>query len=153
MRQVQKERTLQLLVKASLTLFYRKGYGATTVYEIAERAGVSRQTFYLHFPRKWHVLQRFLEEEAIPEAIEYYRRLDKLDGTDREAVRMWLNDALGFFDRHKKVLALHRQARALDSEVDHYNVAILRQFVDVMPNYLQRWTPEKAAFEIGRAHV
>jgi AcrR family transcriptional regulator len=44
------------LVEAAADLFTAKGYAATTVDDIAERAGVSPRTFFRHFPDKEEVL-------------------------------------------------------------------------------------------------
>ena len=44
------------LVLAALDLFEERGYEHTTVIEIAERAGLTKSTFFRHFPDKREVL-------------------------------------------------------------------------------------------------
>ncbi|MGW5714825.1 TetR/AcrR family transcriptional regulator [Amycolatopsis sp. NPDC003865] len=44
------------LVDAALDLFEERGYENTTVIEIAERAGLTKSTFFRHFPDKREVL-------------------------------------------------------------------------------------------------
>lgn len=44
------------LVVAAVDLFTEQGYDATTVAEIAERAGVTRSTFFRYFPDKRELL-------------------------------------------------------------------------------------------------
>lgn len=44
------------LVVAALDLFEERGYEHTTVIEIAERAGLTKSTFFRHFPDKREVL-------------------------------------------------------------------------------------------------
>ena len=44
------------LVAAGLQLFSEQGYDATTVAEIADRAGLTRSTFFRHFPDKREML-------------------------------------------------------------------------------------------------
>jgi len=46
----------QRLVLAAVDLFTEQGYDATTVAEIAERAGVTKSTFFRHFPDKRELL-------------------------------------------------------------------------------------------------
>jgi AcrR family transcriptional regulator len=46
----------QRLVLAALDLFAEQGYENTTVTEIAERAGLTKSTFFRHFPDKREVL-------------------------------------------------------------------------------------------------
>ncbi|MFI1769500.1 TetR/AcrR family transcriptional regulator [Streptomyces sp. NPDC020800] len=44
------------LVVAAVDLFAEQGYDATTVAQIAERAGVTKSTFFRHFPDKRELL-------------------------------------------------------------------------------------------------
>jgi AcrR family transcriptional regulator len=44
------------LVVAALDLFAERGYENTTVIEVAERAGLTKSTFFRHFPDKREVL-------------------------------------------------------------------------------------------------
>jgi AcrR family transcriptional regulator len=46
----------QRLVAAAVDLFAEQGYDATTVAQIAERAGVTRSTFFRHFSDKHELL-------------------------------------------------------------------------------------------------
>src|ERR1700761_2820354 len=46
----------QRLVVAAADLFIEQGYDATTVAQIAERAGVTKSTFFRHFADKREVL-------------------------------------------------------------------------------------------------
>ena len=55
--------TRERLVRAAVDLFAEQGYDATTVSEIAERAGgLTKMTFFRHFPDKREVL--FAGQEA-----------------------------------------------------------------------------------------
>ncbi len=44
------------LIRAAIDLFAEQGYDRTTVAEIAERAGLTKTTFFRHFPDKREVL-------------------------------------------------------------------------------------------------
>ncbi len=46
------ERTRDRLLTAAISLFDSQGYDATTVTQIAQRAGVSEMTFFRYFPSK-----------------------------------------------------------------------------------------------------
>jgi AcrR family transcriptional regulator len=50
------------LMKAAITLFAEQGYEATTVAEIAERAGLTKRTFFRYFSDKREVLFSGSEE-------------------------------------------------------------------------------------------
>lgn len=63
--QTKGERTYARLLACAIEEFRRVGVEAASVGTISENAGVSRPTFYFHFPTKRHVLvalQRALEE-------------------------------------------------------------------------------------------
>lgn len=50
------------LVSAAIDLFSEQGYDNTTVIEIAERAGLTKTTFFRHFPNKREVLSTGQED-------------------------------------------------------------------------------------------
>jgi AcrR family transcriptional regulator len=65
-RERKKVETRQKLLEAARALFHSKGYDATTVEEITERADVAKGTFFNYFPSKeallgelrvWHIGQ------------------------------------------------------------------------------------------------
>jgi AcrR family transcriptional regulator len=68
------------ITEAALELFEEQGYPATTVDHITERAGLSRRTFFHHFPSKDAVL--FLDHEHLIERV----RQRLADGLDEEPV-------------------------------------------------------------------
>lgn len=56
LRELKRSRTRQALVDAAYALFSDKGFEATTIAEIAERAEVGTRTFFSYFPTKEDVL-------------------------------------------------------------------------------------------------
>src|SRR6185436_5244058 len=68
-RERKKEETRERIFKAACKLFRNKGFEATTIDEIAEKADVAKGTFFNYFPRKEAVLG-FLSEMWIEEAEE-----------------------------------------------------------------------------------
>lgn len=55
------------LEEAAIELFEEKGYAATTIPQIAERAGLTTRTFFRHFADKRDVL--FLREREFPDVM------------------------------------------------------------------------------------
>lgn len=61
-RERKKEETRRRIFVAALELFHEKGFQATTVDEITERADVAKGTFFNYFPRKEAVIEYLAEE-------------------------------------------------------------------------------------------
>jgi AcrR family transcriptional regulator len=140
MRLQQKEQTRRLLRGAALELFARKGYGATTIDDITSAIGASRATFYLHYDGKARIVAELYEDTIMPETYAYYRRLDALDSSDDAALRGWLDDALGFFERHRDALRFADEVAATDPGSEQLRPArLLDRCAECMPRYLGRW--------------
>jgi AcrR family transcriptional regulator len=71
------DQTRARLFEAAIAEFRRVGLARANVARIAREAGVSRPTFYFHFPTKSHVLLelQFLEERALAARLERARSL------------------------------------------------------------------------------
>jgi AcrR family transcriptional regulator len=63
-RERKKEETRRRIFEAAMALFRAKGFEATTVDEITEKADVGRGTFFNYFPKKESVLA-YLSEERL----------------------------------------------------------------------------------------
>lgn len=68
-RERKKEETRRRIFEAAIGLFRAKGFEATTVDEITEKADVGRGTFFNYFPKKDSVLA-YLSEERLAQAEE-----------------------------------------------------------------------------------
>lgn len=55
------ERSRKDILDAALELFSRRGYGATSVNDIAEKAGVSKGNVYHHFPDKESIFRSLID--------------------------------------------------------------------------------------------
>lgn len=66
-RDAQRLETRQRLFDAAVAEFHDRGYAGTDIGSIAKSVGVTRGTFYFHFPTKEHVLAELelLEERRI----------------------------------------------------------------------------------------
>ena len=71
-RELQRSETRARLFAAAVTEFQRRGFADAEVAAIADAAGVSRGSFYFHFPTKEHVLAEL-------ERVEERRMFDDLE--------------------------------------------------------------------------
>jgi len=60
LREAQKQLTRDTIVEKALELFTEKGYGATTIDEIAAAAGTTRVTFYAYYPSRTDLMRDFM---------------------------------------------------------------------------------------------
>ena len=65
-RKRRKEARPSELTAAALGLFVEKGYSATRLEEVAQRAGVSKGTLYLYFDSKEALFKAVIQEGIIP---------------------------------------------------------------------------------------
>ena len=77
-RDRQREDTRKRLYDAALAVFRSDGVNAARIDDIAQRAGVSRGTFYFHYPSKEDVLLQLMQESQ-------GRMVAQLDGLDPES--------------------------------------------------------------------
>jgi AcrR family transcriptional regulator len=118
MRAAQREFTRGRLIEAAIEVFAEKGYARTTVDDIAERAGSTRATFYLHFKAKSDVLT-----ELISRGEQHFHRIyqDLSPIAQRPTltgVRLWLSMAM---TEWKAVADLSRpvlEASSIEPEVN-----------------------------------
>jgi AcrR family transcriptional regulator len=139
-RQRQKAMTRKLLEDAALELFAGQGYAQTTVDDITSAVGLSRAAFYTHFEGKARVVAEAWVREIMPETTDFYLRLDAYGIPDQAELRAWLDDAIGFYERHRDLLRIAREVRVMEPGLvelsSSYNMENLAQAV---PGYLSRW--------------
>jgi AcrR family transcriptional regulator len=105
------------LVHAAVDLFTEQGYDATTVTEIAERAGVTKMTFFRHFADKREVLFAGQElhsqilAEAIAAAPEAAPPLEAVAVAIDALAATFTEDRREFSARLQVVMAGHRELR------------------------------------------
>ncbi len=75
-REAQRRRTRARVLDAAIAEFQRSGANAADINAIVETAGVSRSTFYFHFPTREHVLLELLRRDESRLGEELSRFLD-----------------------------------------------------------------------------
>ncbi|MHB8918810.1 MAG: TetR/AcrR family transcriptional regulator [Desulfocucumaceae bacterium] len=61
-RLIKAKMTKKKIYETALKLFEQEGYDKTTVAEIVERAGVSKGSFFVYFPKKDHVVLQYFKD-------------------------------------------------------------------------------------------
>jgi AcrR family transcriptional regulator len=97
-REQQREETRRRLYASALAIFRRDGVVAARTEDIAKAAGVSRGSFYFHFPTKEHVLlERMAETEreicaAVEQLPDDAAFTEVLAIINAELTRIWEHD-------------------------------------------------------------
>jgi AcrR family transcriptional regulator len=138
--------TRERLTRAALDLFAEQGYDATTVNEIAERAGgLTKMTFFRHFPDKREVL--FAGEEMHSRILADAVAAAPDSATPLQAVAAAL-DALTatFTDDRREFCARLRTVIADNSELQERAVSKRAAIAEAMTDALRkRGVPDPAA--------
>jgi len=124
-RERKKEETRERIFKAACKLFRVKGFEATTIDEIAEKADVAKGTFFNYFPRKEAVLG-FLSEMWIQEAEQRAETIIAEQGPSGTKIRDMFVDFAGFYEEDPQ-LAAHLVAESA------------RRFQDGCDDICRRW--------------
>ncbi|HHH39418.1 MAG TPA: TetR/AcrR family transcriptional regulator [Sedimenticola sp.] len=85
------ERTRQRIVDAANQLFYRKGYGRTSISNVEAEAGVPRGNIYYYFKSKEEILQAVIEqrlENTATMLLEWNRSIEHPLGRLQRLVRV-----------------------------------------------------------------
>lgn len=122
-RKQQTTATRRRIVDAAAELFVAQGYGATTLEQIARRAGVAVQTVYFHFGNKRTVLKEAVDIAAVgdDEPIALLERpwLEeaRAEPDPRRVIGLWMDNGRMILERVGPIMRVVRDAAATDPEM------------------------------------
>jgi AcrR family transcriptional regulator len=148
LRAAHKELTRSRIRDAARELFYRQGYGGTTMDQIAVAAGVRRSTLYFHFRDKDEIVRR-IADEYMPKARAMQQRLRGPKPT-REEIAAWMAELAEFVKSERAPMVLFRDMTGVSSspiaDVRHLGDEILESMAAVIPAF-------RAALEPGEGQA
>ena len=86
-RQRRKEARPQELLQAALQLFDQKGFAATRIDEVAQKAGVSKGTLYLYYPSKEDLFKAVVRQNLSSLIEEGQQLAATFEGSSAELLR------------------------------------------------------------------
>lgn len=135
-RQQQAKARHDELLRVALNLFAEQGFDATSVKDIAKRAGVAPSLLYHYFPSKGDVLNAVLEEHSfLPELRELLRLAH-----ERPAKTVLLDVVCGFsaiLDRKEALFRLVVRETQTRPEVAAHLGGMITEAVTVLGAYLR----------------
>jgi AcrR family transcriptional regulator len=129
MRAAQREFTRSRLIDAASEICAERGYAKATIDEIADRAGATRATFYLHFKAKSELLTELMVrgEEHFHRV---YEDLSPIAHSPTTAtVRGWLATAMHEWNAVAKFARPAREAATIEPEI--HALLMTRQSTEV----------------------
>lgn len=124
------------LLQAAEAVFGKRGYGDATIEEIAERAQVSRGTFYLYFKDKDEVfanlVSRVLVDLFALSSAEYER------GSLRLRVETSTRRYLKTFEKHRQVLRCMFAVTSFKPDIAKLHNELRSQFIQRIQRHLER---------------
>ena len=129
--EAQRRRTRERVLDAAIVEFSRAGTAAADINVIVKSAGVSRGTFYFHFPTKEHVLHELIRREEARVATELGSFLDSthdLPTVFREIVRLVIDlESRWGSALYRDVIGLYFSATRPEDEgwTDHPTIVLL----------------------------
>ena len=111
------------LVRAATELFVRKGYAATTLTEVANRAGVAPRTVYVRFATKAELLQRCIgvaiggDDRPLPIDERDWMQRTMTAPTVEERIERMADVTAGLMERAGPLLRVAQQAEATEPTI------------------------------------
>ncbi len=131
-------------MQAALTLFSGRGYDATTVAEIAERAGLTKRTFFRYFADKREVL--FAGSDELRDLLVEATAAAPASATPIEAVVAGLHAAGPMFAQRHEFACRRHAIIAANPELRERELIKLSSLADSIAAVLcDRGVPEEAA--------
>ncbi len=115
--------TRRRIADAAAALFVERGYGVTTLEQIAARAGVAVQTVYFHFGNKRTLLKEAVDVAAVgddePVALLERPWLEELraEPDPRRVVELWAATSTAIYRRVGPIMAVVRDAAVIDPDM------------------------------------
>jgi AcrR family transcriptional regulator len=135
-----------------MTLYGERGYDNTTVAEIAERAGLTKRTFFRHFADKREVL--FAGAEGLEEQFVTEIRAAPESSTPLEAVAAALDAVAEWFEPVRAFAAQRQQIIAANPELQERELIKLQHLAGVVARALrERGVGDRAAILTAEASV
>jgi TetR/AcrR family transcriptional regulator len=108
---------IERILEATRSVFLRRGYGGTTIDEIARVAGMSKASFYTYFPTKRDVLLSLGANSAEDSSLVIEHLGELARPWTRGDLLSWVDEYFGLLDRHGSFFLAWTQAAYEDDEL------------------------------------
>lgn len=122
-RRARSRRTRRAITDAAVRLFLERGYGGTTLTEVADAAGVAVQTIYFHFGTKRAVLKEAVDvaaagdDEDVAVLDRPWMEEIRAESDSRRVIELWVRNGADLFVRIAPIMGVVRDAAGSDPEM------------------------------------
>ena len=115
--------TRRRIVDAAAGLFIRHGYAATTLEQVAERAGVAVQTVYFHFGNKRALLKQAVDvaavgdDEPVPLLGRPWLERARAEPDPHRVIAIWVRSGREILGRIGPIMRVVRDAAGADPDM------------------------------------
>jgi AcrR family transcriptional regulator len=132
----------QEILEAAFAEFSRNGYAATTLDQIAERAGVTKGTIYVYFENKEHLFISMVREITKTALDTVHEMFETHEGSTADLLRAqfsFIYEQIVEDKRRREVVRmLIAEAPRFPELADRYHEEILRPCLDMLRQAIQR---------------
>lgn len=136
LRERHTERTRDAIIAAAYELFATKGFGETTIDEIAERADIAPRTFFRYFPSK-EALFFSNADEQVDNAVEMLRARPISEPVYDSLVAVFRANAAELSQGDKREMLLAKHAAENDRLFEHHRAVVMCRFEESITEVLQ----------------
>jgi TetR/AcrR family transcriptional regulator len=138
------KRPLQIL-NAAVELFRDRGFEATRLEDVADKAGVSKATIYLYFESKEDLFFALIREKVVPMVEQTIAQADAFEGPASEFLRMKAQ-GLGRIFAHSEQGAILKlvisEARRFPDLADYYRAEVPERGLENLSKMIRRGIDE-----------
>lgn len=131
-------RTRDQLLETAVRLFLERGYGGTTIDDIAEAAGMSRASFYTYFPSKREILLLAGVRSNRARMVAISTIADIPDRWALDDLKAWARAYLAFLDEYGGFQVVWSQAAWFDDELRSLGVSGSMKTAKIIGTHMRR---------------
>jgi AcrR family transcriptional regulator len=153
-RDEQAARTRARILDAAADLFLERGYARTTMKDIADRAGVARDTVHAVFGSKGRVLTALIDVRLVPDGsvANVTQRQDaqaiKNESDQRKQIELFASFIAGISTQLRPVFEILRTASAVEPDMAQVFAEMNRFRMQNMQTYA-RWIAARGPLRVG----
>ncbi len=145
-QRAQRAATREKLVDGAVKVFADKGYANATVDDVLRESGVSRASFYAHFPSKV-ALVRALADSFVPMWQPLYEELAAMAVPDQARLEDWCRRNVALYRQNETTCMILTQASAVEADL-YWQIA---GYQNVLVDMLARRNPALAHLDTDSA--